>query len=356
MLRCSRCILPENYPKIEFDPEGECNYCKKWQNKWGTSDFSVKENQLDIILGRFRSQTKPYDCVVGMSGGKDSSYVAYLLKQKGMTPLAVTFDNGFMTELSRENIRKVVDSLSLGHVVISFGHEYITSLYRNFLLAAGEFCSVCNVGIRAALFRAARLYHINLIVSGRSRRTEANSPPEFFSCSPGYFNNVAQSFSAKEEILGYLYFQQWRRIWWQLRKKPFYMELPSVLPWDEKQMMAELEQHIGWSGTFGKQHEDCKMSDAKELLKYRKFGVTEMTAKLSSLVRDGQLTREDAIHRAEKNIADLEDHATDIQELLREVFSLSAAELTQAFQRSHQPFLSGSDRFVAKIKKIYENR
>jgi tRNA(Ile)-lysidine synthase TilS/MesJ len=314
--------------------------------------LSQHERILNEKLRQFKGKTKPYDCVVGLSGGKDSSYAAYLLKKKGMSPLAVTFDNCLMTEVAFKNISETVKALSLGHVVIRHGWEYMQGLYRRYFLTAGEFCSVCNVGIRVALYRTARKYEIKLIVSGRSGRTEANSPKEFFTCSPGYFYNVGKTFLSRKEIYDFMYFNQITRGFWNLMKSPYYIELPSYVPWREEKMHRILKKELNWKGMHGEQHADCTMNNAKEFLKFKKFGVPELAAKLSSLIRDGQLGRKDAITNLEEYEAFMKENEGQIGEHIKKVLNVSDRYFNRSLNLSHWPYLSRFDTFLSKLNNL----
>jgi len=349
--RCVTCILPSKYPKIVFDESGECNICNSWKKKWEAINFRKREKYLDNKLNKFRGKTKPYDCIVGLSGGKDSCFTAYILKKKGMQPLAVTFDNCFMTEIAHHNINETVNSLSLGHVVIKHSQNYIQNYYRQFLLTAGEFCSVCNVGIRVALYQTAKKHNIKLIVSGRSTRTEANNPKEFFTCSPGYFQNVAQTFLSRKEIYAFMYFNQIQRAIWNLRKCPYYIELPNYLPWKEEEMFRIMNKKLNWVGSSGEQHSDCKMNNAKEYLKLKKFDVPELVAKLSSLIRDNQISRDEALAKAEKYINFLRENEKSIREEIKITFNISDNQLDKSIRLSHLPYI---DIILSKIKEVYE--
>jgi tRNA(Ile)-lysidine synthase TilS/MesJ len=352
--RCTRCILPTEYPKVDFDESGECAYCRRWTAKWNDIDFGAQSAALDSILGKYRGAVRPYDCLVGMSGGKDSVYAAYILKQRGMHPLACTFDNGFLTDDARHNIASAVEELGIGHVFVHPDADVMHKLYRHFLLSAGEFCSVCNVGIRSALYRTARENGIRLIVSGQSNRTEANSPKEFFTCSNGYFANVARSAISRRQIMDYMQVSQIGRVAKHVTRKAVFLQLPSYLPWVEEDFKRELAARVGWRGAVGVQHADCLMSEAKEYLKLRKFGVTEYTAKLSSLVRDGQLTRAEALERVRSQAEALGAQGPEIEALIRQTFSLSEGEYQQALGASHLPYLSKTDARIASIKNLYE--
>ena len=137
---CNKCILPVEYPGISFDRMGICNYCHKWDTKWQQLDFSYQLTLLENILNNYRGRSKPYDCLIGVSGGKDSCYAAYVLKKQNMNPLACTFDNGFMTERALNNIKNTVKNLSMDHVFVHHNSDYLSKYYKHFILTSGEFC------------------------------------------------------------------------------------------------------------------------------------------------------------------------------------------------------------------------
>jgi hypothetical protein len=103
MYRCTRCIMPSKWPSITFNKEGVCNYCQDWDKLWAGSKEYENPQTLQNVLEKMRNHHGQYDCISGLSGGKDSSYAIYLCKKFGLRQLTVTFDNGF---LSREALAK----------------------------------------------------------------------------------------------------------------------------------------------------------------------------------------------------------------------------------------------------------
>lgn len=353
-IRCSTCILPSAYPGVDFDDTGTCAYCRRWNEKWDGIDFDAQAVELDRILGRYRGSAQPYDCLIGLSGGKDSVYAAYILKQRGMHPLACTFDNGFLTDEARHNIASAVSALGIGHEYVQPDPTELRALFAHFITNAGEFCSVCNVGIRSALYRTAEAHGITLIVSGQSNRTEANSPKEFFTCSNGYFHNVARGTFPEADIARFMHVSQLQRVVKHVTHSAVFLQLPSYMPWREEEFKRTLATELGWQGAVGQQHADCTMSDAKEYLKLKKFGVTEYTAKLSSLIRDGQLTRAEALERVAGQVADLEERGPEIRARIQQAFGLTDQEFDTALEASHLPYLSSTDARISQVKNTYE--
>jgi tRNA(Ile)-lysidine synthase TilS/MesJ len=288
-----------------------------------------------------------------MSGGKDSCYSALVAKNKNLNPLLVTFDNGFMSEEALHNISNVVNMLGMDHVIEKVPWEQIKKYYRHNFLNTGEFCSVCNVGIRAALYRTADKYKIKLIVSGTSPRTEADSPPEYFSCSNGYFENIFKNAIATKEIKNFEFHTGYQRIISQILKKPAYLQLPRYLPWKEDVILQTLKNQLNWRGEVLSQHNDCKMSDAKEWLNIKKFGMPEQAKKLSALICDGQIDRKDALKNLDNYTKKILSNENVIRAHLRQEFSISDLEIDSALSSDHTKFIPKNDRYITFLKKHF---
>ncbi|MFW9979136.1 MAG: hypothetical protein ACFFEJ_13705 [Candidatus Thorarchaeota archaeon] len=113
--RCTKCILPETFPFIEFDEEGVCNYCKSY------NPIKLKgHDMLDKVTKKFRTESDEQDCIVMFSGGRDSTYgVHYITEVLGMNPITYTYDWGMVTDLARRNIARVCGKLGLEHILVS---------------------------------------------------------------------------------------------------------------------------------------------------------------------------------------------------------------------------------------------
>jgi tRNA(Ile)-lysidine synthase TilS/MesJ len=299
-----------------------------------------------------RKSGRAYDCISGLSGGKDSSYAIYLCQKFGLRQLTVTFDNSFISKEARYNIDAITKNLSVDHIVVKPNWKYLRKLYRHCILKAGEFCSVCNVGIRAALYRTAVQYGIRSIIAGSSPRTEANFTEKFSCCSNDYFKNVFKSLLTRKDINEFMFIGQIKRGLWHLTGKLAWVQLPRYLPWKEPEILSVLSSKADWQGSLWEQHTDCIMSDAKEYLQYKRYGFMEKTAKLSSLVRDQQMTKEKALESIAKAEATLLDHEKEICDKISATFELNKEELQQALSQKHWEYLPQRKGIYNKAKQL----
>ena len=164
--RCVRCLMPSTYPDITFNNDGVCNHCLSYKKSEPIGE--------DLFLQKIHSKHgEQYDCVLGISGGKDSCYVAYLAKKKfGLRALAVTYDFPFMVDLARKNIKAVCENLEIDLLVVKSRNNLEYNLMRNHLISLAATgttwgqCMFCHYGIEAVLYETARSRGIPFILSG----------------------------------------------------------------------------------------------------------------------------------------------------------------------------------------------
>lgn len=314
MKRCVRCVLPETCPNIEFDESGVCNVCKEFDKHWGK--FKQKEylESKRMELGRtfdlFRKRGRQYDCLVPISGGMDSTYVLYICKKVyNLRVLAFTFDNGFQSEFAKENLKNITTSLDVDFMSYAPDWKLARKLYALFFRKTGEFCTPCNVGIWSTSYKIARDSGIPLIVKGSSRRIEEQFPkgtPDYY-CSSFYFKEVIRGEMPFEDAMDYLHTPHnlTQRIGqWISKSVPLYgiktISLPDYLEWNLKTILRTLEVEVDWKRPPEKhRHFDCIMDPVATYLTQKKMGFSAASI-YSTLARDGQMTREEALRRTIK--------------------------------------------------------
>lgn len=166
---CTRCGLASNLPGTSYDAEGVCNHCRSYDSYATQAEayFKTPDELKAIVRDMKRARTGDYDCLVLLSGGKDSTYMLYQLCNLGVDPLVFTLDNGFISEEAKANIRRVVDSLGLELVI--GGTPHMKEIFADSL---NRFANVCNGCFKTIYTLATNLAHekgIRYIVTGLSR-------------------------------------------------------------------------------------------------------------------------------------------------------------------------------------------
>jgi len=302
--RCSSCILPTHLPRMDVDQHGKCRYCREAERSRTPGTAMHKEqarSQFKAIVKRWKGKGK-YDCLVPFSGGKESSYLLWaLVHQYGMRPLAFNFSNGFQHPDAVRNMEVLVDRLGVDLVVCRPSQVMIRKLMRTFLLKAGEFCTPCNMLISATAFRLARQNGIKAIMSGNAARTDPGlagvSSATYY--DRVYYLNVAGEILTRADQDYYLnpsYVRSAiRRI---LGTEAQVINVLNYLQPSFQDIHDTLES-IGWTRPAGAiQHGDCVLDPVKEYLYYKKWGCTEVTGLYSLLIRNGEITRDEALQRA----------------------------------------------------------
>lgn len=302
--RCSSCVLPSNLPGIDIDENGKCTLCRKGvtshNNKPKVSQDQSEKN-FQAIIERLRGKGK-YDCLVPLSGGKDSSYVLYVLVKKyNLKVLAFNFNNGFQHPQAVRNIETLVSELGVDLIIYRANQDKMRKLFKTFLCKAGEFCTPCNMLIIATKFRLARQNGIKAIMEGTFGKLDPGvagiSPALYF--DRRYYLEVAKDILTDREKKYYLVpsypltaLQRFTGM------APQTIEVLSYL----NPSFAEIEETLreaGWERPHGAvQHGDCLLDSLKDYLIYKKWGCTELTGFYSSLVRNGEMTREKALEEA----------------------------------------------------------
>ena len=167
---CRRCILPGEYKTIGFDASGVCSYCRQYDR---AADLVAQRGPQSDWPGTklaTRPQGTKYDCLVGLSGGRDSAYVLWRLRKRhGLNVLVFTLDNGFLTGPARRNIGALVSEMEIDHVWCDEHWALLREAYRRALSRFAYPCMVCSYALLGLFLRLGIAHGIPLAVHGRSR-------------------------------------------------------------------------------------------------------------------------------------------------------------------------------------------
>ena len=355
---CSKCILSDDFPGIIFDDNGVCNYCHEWDRKWSTFDYYAKaERELVTIFDSAKAKKRKYDCLIPYSGGRDSSYVVYLCKNRyKLNPFVVTFNNLFMSQHAIQNIFNMSKMLSVDHVMVTYKPDILMKMYRAMIKGGGEFCSICTTGINYVQIVYQKLFKIPLIISGTSTRVDEQSPFEVTSTHPLYVRRVlSKSGCFYDEINSFLIKRQYElSVSEKIRMKLFdtdYLQinLPDYIPWNNMEIQQVLENELGWeTPDKHKDHIDCKFASVKYYLKNKQIPNFIFTQeKYSQLIRDGQMTREEALQSLNRLLKMEKDEPAELDDFLS-FFDLGRKDIENKQRKSHLDYVAKDE---LKIKE-----
>jgi len=364
MQTCTRCLLPEVYRGIRFDEAGVCNYCRFYEeNREALTDFDRGKKLLEERFDRVRNRGG-YHCLVGLSGGKDSSYVLYqLVRVHHLNVLAFTWDNGFLNDYARENIRHLVDKLGVDHFFCQGEWEPHRELYRQAVGRLGFPCPACFSAGFGMTLKVAVERRIPLIVHGRSRSQM------FKELAPGTRDPTLRliplslaPFDAEANARAVRKFSKALRLMLltvrnrDLRRRAareYFIEpglpadpeaVPEIIgyflfrPYDERRMMDTLEAEIGWrrpERTDILTHHDCDAHDAADYLYRHAHGYHNLCFELSVMIREGAISREEAEERLSME-PDAEAVPEDSLRIVFERLGLDRAGLTGILERARR--------------------
>ncbi|MDY3918548.1 MAG: hypothetical protein SOZ59_06035 [Candidatus Limivivens sp.] len=301
MKKCKKCGLPSSYQGISFDDQGVCNFCTFFEKHRETlEDLEGLEMQFRQAVERAKQEAAArnarYDCLVGLSGGKDSTYIVYQLKHTyGMRVLTFTLDNGFSTEYGRKNIENALAKLDVDHIRISVNETELRSLYSKSVRLLHNFCSVCFHLMHYYSFQVAAWNQIPLIVNGRTKGQILQSAAGERGIEPFEISHGLKEFE----------YQMFGRLIDRLEGRSCLDLLPDVqaeaLSYfayhdiSEEETMAFLEKTIGWKRpAHGIKHADCWAHAMAEKMSLEKHGYPIRIGELAVLVRYGKMTAEEA--------------------------------------------------------------
>lgn len=308
---CTRCIMSNASDEwILFDEKGQCNYCNTAFENIGKVYFPDNEGQrkLELLLSQVKDngKGKKYDCIMGISGGLDSSYLAYLGYKWGLRVLAVHIDDGFDTEISKENIRKLISATGFGLEVIKPDPVQFNDLTLAYMKAGVPNIAVPQDNVLFAfLYRKMREYNIKYFLSGGNFALECilqrgNTHRAFDT------ENIIDIHSkfGKEPIdkLELLSTKQM-----QNDQKDLGIQSPrplNYIDYNRERAFKELKEFCGFE-YYGRKHLENILTAFIQLYWFpKKFGVDKRTSHLSSMIVSGQMTREEALKEMEEPIYD----------------------------------------------------
>lgn len=342
---CKRCVMDTTDPLIEFDENGVCNHCqqaeKALKNEPYSLAFEEKEKRFKKLAEEIKEKGKgkQYDCIIGISGGVDSTYVAYLVKKYGLRPLAVHLDNGWNSELAVMNIENALNKLGIDLYTHVIDWEEFKDLQLSFLKASTPDSEIpSDHAIGALMYQIAEKYGLEYVLTGVNSSSESILPKEW---SQGhgdwkYIKSIQKQFGTKK-LKTFPHFSIFKQFYWIYIKKIKWISTLDYFDYDKEQAKKFIMDELSWRDYGGKHHESNYTKIYQAYILPTKFGYDKRKAHLSSLIVAGQITREEALEELKKPLYDEKVLNEDIEYLINK-FQISRDEFEDIMKAPKKSF------------------
>ncbi|MFH2047080.1 MAG: N-acetyl sugar amidotransferase [Pseudomonadota bacterium] len=344
---CSNCIMDTTDPDITFDERGWCDYCRNYYENilpnWHTDERG--EKYLASVVEKIKSDSQglPHDCLVGISGGVDSSYVAYIAKEKlGLNPLLFHVDGGWNSEISANNIHRLVDGLGLDLYTEVVDWSEMKDLQLSFFKA-----QVANVDTPqdlcffSALYNFAAKNKYKYILTGGNFSTECVREPlewgAYYQTDMRFVKDIHHRFGMiplktfpTADILKY-------KLYYRYIKGLQIIRPLDYVPYIKEDVIRLLTERFGWQKYAQKHHESRFTRFVECYWLPQKFGYERRKAHLSSLVLTKQMTREEALARVAKPEISEQEMRDDFEYVAKKL-DLTEDQLQELFNGENKSF------------------
>jgi N-acetyl sugar amidotransferase len=299
MIICSKCIYDDRIPNIEFSKEGVCNYCYQVDSldEQYQPGSHKAENELGNLINKIKAEGKgkKYDCIVGVSGGTDSSYLLCKAIEWGLRPLAVHYDNTWNTAISTENIRKVTKYCSTPLYTYVIDNKEADDIFRSFFIAGvPEFDASTDIGFAQVLRSACARYKIKYVLEGHSYQAEGISPQGNNYFDGKYVADIHKKFG-RLPMKTYPNMTFYKFIKSILFHRVQFIRPLWYLNYSKHDAMEWLKENTGWQYYGGHHLENRATGFLHTVYNPQKFGIDNRNWSLAAAVRSGKMTRAEAL-------------------------------------------------------------
>ena len=344
---CSKTIMDTSDPNIVFDTNGISDYYHNFQNailpNWHTDEKGYQELMQVAEKIKKEGKGKDFDCIIGLSGGLDSSYVAYVAKEiMGLRPLLFHVDAGWNTDKAVGNIEKLCNGLRLDLYTDVINWEEMKDLQVAFLKSQiADQDLPQDYAFFSGLYKFAKKNKIKYVLTGGNYSTECCREPEEWGGFPGIDTMLVKDIHSKfgkrplktfplVDIL--IYKLYYRYVLGMQVFKPL-----NLLPYNKKEVEELLFQKFSWESFQHKHHESRFTRFYEDYWLPKKFGFQKRRAHFSSLILTGQMTREEALDRVSR--PELSEEFLEKEfEYVADKLDLSVGELQEIFEGENKTF------------------
>jgi N-acetyl sugar amidotransferase len=363
---CNRCIMDSTDPEIKFDQSGNCNHCNSAlglaERIWFPDERG--EKVLDEIFGRIiqTERKNEFDCIIGLSGGVDSSFLAYLAVNKGLRPLVVHVDCGWNSEQAVKNIENVVKKLNIELHTFVVNWEEMKDLQRSFFMASLPDQDIPqDHAIFAALYNFADKNNIKYVLNGLNFATECIMPSNwgYQAMDFRHLKSIHNRFGEKKlnDYPHVNFFQ--RYIYYTVIKKMEIINPLNYIDYRKENAIETMKRELGWQYYGGKHYESRFTKFFQSYYLPVKFNYDKRRAHLSSLIVSGQISRDNALDIMKENVYSEIEIGNDLEYVAKKLdwSPLEFRAIIDLPPNRHQDFPTNENlfRFGIRTKNYFKS-
>lgn len=344
---CTNCIMDTTDPHITFNHQGECDYCQNFKSTI-LPEWRYGEDRMDELMAvaekiKKDGKNRDFDCIIGLSGGLDSSYVAHVVKNiMGLRPLLLHVDAGWNTDQAVGNIEKLVDGLGLDLYTEVINWEEMKDLQLAFLKSQiSDQDLPQDIAFFSALYKFARKHKIKYVLTGGNHSTECCREPEEWGGFPGIDEILIGDIHSKFGIKPLKTFPIVDILKYKILYKYLYgMEVfrpLNYIRYIKSEAEKTLNELYGWEKFKHKHHESRFTRFYEDYWLPKKFGYKKRRAHFSSLIMTGQMTRKEALKRISSPEMS-EDFLEKEFQYVANKLDISKNELNEIFKGKNKTF------------------
>ena len=350
---CTNCVMDESDPSIKFDHNGVCEYCNNFEETIRPS-WQPNQNGINAIMPLINKikkdgRNKEHDCIIGISGGLDSSYTAYVAKEHfGLNPLLFHCDTGWNSDISTSNIEKIVDGLGLDLVTEVIDWEQMKDLQRAFFKSQVPFVDQPqDLVLFSSLYNFANKNNLKYVITGGNYSTECFRECidwTYFATDTKFVRNIHSLFGEKSidqlpmcDIFVY-------KFYFRFVKQIRVIKILDNYPFFKQKAINDLKDKFGWIEYPMKHYESRFTRFFESYWTPRKHSYDKRRAYFSSLIVTGQMTREDAIEKLKTPQLSEEEMSNDFEYVAKKL-DWTKEEFIEIFNQENKSFRDYKNNF-----------
>ena len=363
---CKRCVLDTTAPKIIFNKKGYCNYCESFLEKISNSNKSDNRHNLNTLVRDIKKdgRNKKYDCILGLSGGLDSTWALKVIAENNLRPLAVHMDNGWNSELGQNNIYNIVDKLNVDlYTQVINWDEYKDMMNAFFEADVLDIEILMDQAFIGSLYNQANKFNIKYILTGQNNSNEGMGMPDgwnWYKLDKKNIKKIWFKFGKLRKIKTYPFFGTMDWLINKYLKKIQRVRFLDYVKFNDKEAIDVLVKHFDYKPYEYKHGESVFTKFYQGYILPKKFNIDKRKLHLSNKILTGQITRDEALKILQTSPYSSQDDLNCDIEYVSKKLEWNDNYLSEYIKRpgvSHDYYGTETDMLkkLLKIKKAINN-